>query len=157
MKERDCFGLRPRNDKQLKMDILAFGTHPDDVELFCGGTILCHVALGKKVGIVDLTKGELSSRGSPEIRAKEARQAAKLLGLQVRENLGFADGFFKNDEEHQLAVITAIRKYQPEIVLAPAIKDRHPDHPRAAQLVADGCFLSGLPKIATTSGKKPCT
>jgi len=133
----------------LKLDILVLAVHPDDAELGCGGTILRYVAEGKKVGIVDLTRGELGSRGSAEIRAKEAAAAGEILGLSIRENLGLADGFFKNDEEHQRKVITAIRKYQPEIVITNAYHDRHPDHGRASDLVQDAAFLSGLRKVET--------
>lgn len=134
----------------MKLDILAFGAHPDDVELGCAGTIAKEISLGNKVGIVDLTRGELGTRGSAELRDKEAAVAADILGVSVRENLGFADGFFKNDKEHQLAVIKMIRKYQPEIVLCNAIDDRHIDHPKGSKLVSDACFLSGLLKIETT-------
>jgi len=134
----------------MKLDILAFGAHPDDVELGCAGTILKEVALGKKVGIVDLTRGELGTRGSAEIRDKEAAAAAVILGVSVRENLAFRDGFFVNDEAHQLEIIKMIRKYQPEIVLCNAVDDRHIDHPKGSQLVSDACFLSGLIRIATS-------
>ena len=134
----------------MKLDILAFGAHPDDVELGCAGTILKEVALGKKVGIVDLTRGELGTRGSAEIRDKEAAAAAAILGVSVRENLAFLDGFFVNDEAHQLEIIKMIRKYQPEIVLCNAVDDRHIDHPKGSQLVSDACFLSGLIRIATS-------
>ncbi|WP_435255235.1 bacillithiol biosynthesis deacetylase BshB1 [Tenacibaculum sp. A30] len=133
----------------MKLDILAFGAHPDDVELGCAATIAKEISLGKKVGIVDLTRGELGTRGSAELRDKEAANAAEVLGVSVRENLGFADGFFRNDKEHQLEIIKMIRKYQPEIVLCNAIDDRHIDHPKGSQLVSDACFLSGLLKIAT--------
>lgn len=133
----------------MKLDILAFGAHPDDVELGCGGTIAKEIALGKTVGIVDLTRGELGTRGSAEIRDQEAADAAKILGVSVRENLNMRDGFFVNDEEHQLAVIRMIRKYQPEIVLCNAIEDRHIDHGKGSKLVSDACFLSGLRKIET--------
>jgi bacillithiol biosynthesis deacetylase BshB1 len=132
-----------------KLDILVLAVHPDDAELGCGGTILKHIALGHKVGIVDLTRGELGTRGSAQIRAQEAAAAAKILGLSVRENLELADGFFKNDQEHQLKVIAAIRKYQPEIVITNAYQDRHPDHGRASDLVETAAFLSGLSKIET--------
>jgi bacillithiol biosynthesis deacetylase BshB1 len=132
-----------------KLDILVIAVHPDDAELGCGGTILKQIALGNKVGIVDLTQGELGSRGSAQIRAQEAAAAAKVLGLSARENLGLADGFFKNDEEHQLKVIAAIRKYQPEIVITNAYHDRHPDHGRASELVVASAFLSGLRRIET--------
>lgn len=133
----------------MKLDILAFGAHPDDVELGCAATIAKEISLGKKVGIVDLTRGELGTRGSAELRDKEAANAAEILGVSVRENLGFADGFFRNDKEHQLEIIKMIRKYQPEIVLCNAIDDRHIDHPKGSQLVSDACFLSGLLKIET--------
>ena len=134
----------------MKLDILAFGAHPDDVELGCAGTILKEVALGKKVGIVDLTRGELGTRGSAEIRDKEAAAAAAILGVSVRENLAFRDGFFVNDEAHQLEIIKMIRKYQPEIVLCNAVDDRHIDHPKGSQLVSDACFLSGLIRNTTS-------
>ena len=133
----------------MKLDILAFGAHPDDVELGCAGTILKEVSLGKKVGIVDLTRGELGTRGSAEIRDQEATAAAKILGVSVRENLQMRDGFFVNDEKHQLEIIKMIRKYQPEIVLCNAIDDRHIDHAKGSKLVSDACFLSGLIKIET--------
>lgn len=133
----------------MKLDILAFGAHPDDVELGCGATIAKEIALGKKVGIVDLTRGELGSRGSAEIRDKEASLAKEILGVQVRENLGFSDGFFINDEKHQLEIIKTIRKYKPDVVLCNAIDDRHIDHPKGSKLVSDACFLSGLIKIET--------
>lgn len=133
----------------MKLDILAFGAHPDDVELGCGGTIAKEVALGQKVGIVDLTRGELGTRGTAEIRDEEAKAAAEILGVAVRENLRMRDGFFTNDEAHQLEVIKMIRKYQPRIVLCNAIDDRHIDHPKGSKLVSDACFLSGLTKIET--------
>ena len=133
----------------MKLDILCFGAHPDDVELSCSGTILKEIASGKKVGIVDLTRGELGTRGSAEIRDAEAAKAAEILGVSVRENLGFRDGFFVNDEKHQLEVIKMIRKYQPEIVLCNAIDDRHIDHSKGSKLVSDACFLSGLRRIET--------
>ncbi|HOZ78123.1 MAG TPA: bacillithiol biosynthesis deacetylase BshB1 [Ferruginibacter sp.] len=134
----------------MKLDILAFSVHPDDIELGCSGTLLVEKLQGKKIGIIDLTRGELGTRGTAETRDKEAAAAAKILQLDIRENLAFADGFFKNDEAHQRKVIAAIRKYQPEIVLCNAPEDRHPDHGRSAQLVEDAGFLSGLRKIATT-------
>ena len=134
----------------MKLDILVFAVHPDDAELGCSGTILKHIAAGKRVGIVDFTRGELGTRGSAETRDEEAADSAKIMGLHARENLRFSDGFFKNDESHQLEVIKMIRKYQPEIVLSNALHDRHPDHKRAGDLVNDACFLSGLVKIATT-------
>lgn len=133
----------------MKLDILAFGAHPDDVELGCGATIAKEISLGKKVGIVDLTRGELGTRGSADLRDREAANAAKILGVSIRENLGFADGFFINDKKHQLEIIKMIRKYQPEIVLCNAVNDRHIDHPKGSKLVSDACFLSGLIKIET--------
>ena len=133
----------------MKLDILAFGAHPDDVELGCSGTLAKEIALGKKVGIIDLTQGELGTRGSVDIRYDEAAKAAKILGVHVRENLKMRDGFFINDENHQLEVIKMIRKYQPEIVLCNAIEDRHIDHAKGSQLVSDACFLSGLIRINT--------
>ncbi|MFZ2282621.1 MAG: bacillithiol biosynthesis deacetylase BshB1 [Lutibacter sp.] len=133
----------------MKLAILAIGAHPDDVELGCGATIAKEISLGKKVGILDLTKGELGTRGSAEIRAEEAKNGAKILGVEIRENLGFADGFFVNDEKHQLEIIKIIRKYKPEIVLSNAIDDRHIDHPKGSKLVSDACFLSGLVKVET--------
>ena len=139
----------------MKLDILAFGSHPDDVELSCSGTLLRQVSLGNKVGIIDLTQGELGTRGSADLRLKEAAKAAKIIGSQIRDNLKMSDGFFLNDKEHQLQVITKIRQYRPEIVLCNAIRDRHPDHSKGAHLVADSCFLSGLTKIETKlNGKK---
>jgi len=133
----------------MKLDILAIGVHPDDVELGCSGTIINEIKRGKKVGIVDLTQGELGTRGTIETRYKEAADAAMILGVSIRENLKMRDGFFKNDEEHQLKLISAIRKYQPEIVFGNILHDRHPDHGRAGHLIADSCFLSGLSKIET--------
>ena len=133
----------------MKLDILAFGAHPDDVELGCGGTIAKEISLGKKVGIVDLTRGELGSRGSAEIRDQESAAAAKILKLSVRENLRMRDGFFVNDEAHQMQIIQMIRKYQPEIVLCNAVDDRHIDHGKGSKLVSDACFLSGLVRIET--------
>lgn len=134
----------------MKLDILAFGAHPDDVELGCGATIAKEISFGKKVGIIDMTRGELGTRGSAELRNIEAKNAAIILGVSIRENLGFADGFFKNDKEHQLAVIKMLRKYKPDIVLCNAIDDRHIDHSKASDLVSNACFLSGLLKIETT-------
>ena len=133
----------------MKLDILVMAAHPDDAEMSCGGTIALAIEKGKKVGIVDFTKGELGTRGTPEIRAAEAAAACEILNISVRENLGFRDGFFKNDEEHQMKLIRAIRRYQPEIVLANAIEDRHPDHGKGAALAVDACFLSGLRMINT--------
>ncbi|RZL34647.1 MAG: bacillithiol biosynthesis deacetylase BshB1 [Pedobacter sp.] len=138
----------------MKLDILAFGAHPDDVELGCGGTIAKELHLGKKIGIVDLTRGELGTRGSAEIRDKESAKAAEILGVSVRENLKMRDGFFKNDEEHQLKVIEMIRKYKPEIVLCNAVDDRHIDHGKGSKLVSDACFLSGLRRIETHHDEK---
>ncbi len=132
-----------------KMDVLALGVHPDDVELGCSGTILACIAEGKKVGIVDLTRGELGTRGTAETRKTEAANAAKILGVEVRHNLKMADGFFQNDEINQRKIIQVIRKYQPEIILCNAPEDRHPDHGRSAKLVSDAAFLSGLRKIVT--------
>ncbi len=138
----------------IKLDILAIGAHPDDVELGCSGTIAKEISRGKKVGVLDLISGELGTRGSAEIRDAEAARAADILGLTVRENLAFKDGFFMNDEAHQMAVIEIIRKYQPEIVLCNAIQDRHIDHGKGSKLVSDACFLSGLRKIETNFNKK---
>lgn len=133
----------------MKLDILAFGAHPDDVELGCSGTIAKEISLGKKVGIIDLTRGELGTRGSVEIRNQEAAAAAKILGVSVRENLDMRDGFFVNNEAHQMQIIKKLRKYRPEIVLCNAIDDRHIDHGKGSKLVSDACFLSGLTKIET--------
>lgn len=133
----------------MKLDILVFGAHPDDAELGAGATIAKEVAKGKKVGIIDLTRGELGTRGTAEIRDKEAAAAAKVLGVAVRENLEFADGFFLNDKKHQIEIIKVLRKYRPDIVLCNAIDDRHIDHAKGSSLVSDSCFLSGLMKIDT--------
>lgn len=133
----------------MKLDVLALGAHPDDVELGCGATVAKEVSLGKKVGIIDLTRGELGTRGSAELRDKEAARAAEILGVVVRENLNFRDGFFVNDENHQIEIIKRLRKYRPDIVLCNAIADRHIDHGKGASLVSDACFLSGLRKIET--------
>lgn len=132
-----------------KLDILVFAAHPDDAELGCSGTIASHVARGHKVGIVDFTQGEMGTRGTPEIRLKEADAASKILKLSARENLGFKDVYFQNDEAHQLKLIEMIRKYKPEIVLANAVSDRHPDHGKGADLASTACFMSGLRKIET--------
>lgn len=132
-----------------KLDFLAFGAHPDDVELGCGATIAKLVSQGKKVGIVDLTRGELGTRGSAEIRTKETKEASKILGITIRENMDFKDGFFRNDEEHQLKIIQVIRKYQPDFVFCNAPDDRHIDHPKGSQLIVEASFLSGLTKINT--------
>lgn len=133
----------------IKLDILAFGAHPDDVELGCSGTIAKEVANGKKVGIIDLTQGELGTRGTAETRKEEAAEGARILGVEIRENLKFADGFFVNDQAHQLEIIKVLRKYRPDIVLCNAVDDRHIDHGRGSKLVSDACFLSGLRKIET--------
>jgi N-acetylglucosamine malate deacetylase 1 len=139
----------------MKVDILAIGVHPDDVELSCSGTIAKHIALGKKVGILDLSLGELGTRGNAELRTKEANASAKILGVSFRTQLNMKDGFFENNEAHQRQIIEVIRKHQPEIVLCNAVNDRHPDHGRASQLTSDACFYSGLLKIETMAdGKK---
>ncbi len=141
----------------MKLDILVLVAHPDDAEISCGGTIAKHISFGHKIGVVDLTRGELGTRGTAAIRDQEATAAAKVLGLTVRENLGLRDGFFRNAEEDQLKVVVAIRKFQPEIVLTNAIHDRHPDHGRASDLVYESCFLSGLSKVETKDNGKPQT
>ena len=133
-----------------KIDILAIGVHPDDIELGCAGTIIKHIKLGFSVAALDLTQGELGTRGSAEIRAQEATNAAQILGLKFRENLNFEDGFVSADnKEYQMELIKRIRKYQPKIILCNAISDRHPDHSRSSSLVSKACFLAGLPKIKT--------
>lgn len=132
-----------------KLDILAFAAHPDDVELACSGTLIKHIQQGYKVGVVDLTQGELGTRGTPAIREEEAQKAADIMGLTIRENLGLRDGFFEIHEEDLLKVVHAIRKYQPTIVLANAVSDRHPDHGRGGDLVSRAAFLAGLAKIET--------
>lgn len=134
----------------MKLDILVFASHPDDAELGCGGTIAKHTSLGDKVGIVDLTRGELGTRGTPETRQQEADASAKILGVAVRENLNLEDGFFQNTPESQMTLIRAIRKYQPRIILANAVYDRHIDHGKGASLAYDASFLSGLVKIETS-------
>ena len=139
----------------MKLDILAFGVHPDDVELSCAGVLLVEKLNGKKTGIIDLTQGELGTRGTAETRKQEAMAAAAILGVDVRENLTMADGFFQNDEPHQRQIITTLRTYQPEIILCNAPSDRHPDHGRSARLVADAAFLSGLQKIETAANGIP--
>ena len=139
----------------MKLDILAFGSHPDDVELSCMGTLLKHLAAGHKAGIIDLTRGELGTRGTPETRDQEAADSARIAGLHARENLRFADGFFAHDNAHLLAVIGKIRKYQPAIVLANAVYDRHPDHGKGSRLVSEACFLAGLAKIETHHDGEP--
>jgi len=133
----------------MKLNILAIGVHPDDVELGCSGTLINEIKKGKKTGIVDLTQGELGTRGTIETRYKEAADAAMIIGVQVRENLKMRDGFFKDEEENQMKLIQTIRKYQPEIILANILHDRHPDHGRAGNMIAASCFLSGLSKIET--------
>jgi N-acetylglucosamine malate deacetylase 1 len=133
----------------MKLDILVLAAHPDDAELGCGGTIARHVAMGHKVGVVDLTRGELGTRGTVAIREAEATESARILGLSIRKNLGLPDGFFKNDKAHQLQVVCAIRQFQPDIILANAVYDRHPDHGRAAELAFESCFLAGLSKVET--------
>lgn len=134
----------------MKVDILAIGVHPDDIELGCAGTIINEIKNGKTVAIVDLTQGELGTRGTAETRFTEAADAAKIMGVVARENLKMRDGFFANDETHKLQLIQAIRKYRPEIVLGNILNDRHPDHGRAGHLISDAFFLSGLSKIITT-------
>ena len=133
----------------MKVDILAFGSHPDDVELGCGGSILSAISQGLKVGIIDLTKGELGTRGTPEIRKKESEKASEILGVSFRKNLDFKDGFFINDKEHQLKVVEVLREHKPSIIFCNAVKDRHIDHPKGSKLVSDSCFLAGLSKIKT--------
>lgn len=133
----------------MKLDILAFGSHPDDVELSCAGTLAKEISRGRSVGIVDLTRGELGTRGTAETRDEEAAEAARILGISERINLKFSDGFFENNREHQLEIIKILRKYQPEIIFCNAVIDRHIDHGRGAKLVSDACFLSGLIKIET--------
>lgn len=133
----------------MKVDILAFAAHPDDIELAACGTLMKHIAQGKIVAIVDLTMGQLGSRGSTELRLQEAEKAKEVLGVHYRENLGMEDGWFRNDPEHQLKVIASIRKYKPELVLCNAVRDRHPDHGRSSGLVSEACFYSGLKKIET--------
>lgn len=137
----------------MKLDLLAIGVHPDDIELGCSGTLINEIKRGKKAGLLDLTQGELSTRGTVETRYQESANAAMIIGAVVRENLKMRDGFFKNDEEHQLKLIQAIRKYQPEIIIGNILQDRHPDHGRAGHLISDACFLSGLAKIQTKDEK----
>ena len=133
----------------MKLDILVFGAHPDDVELSCGGTLIKHIRNGLKVGVIDLTQGELGTRGDAKTRAEEALEASEIMGVHLRENLKFDDGFFANDKNHQVCMIKKIRKYQPDIIITNAPSDRHPDHARASQLTIDATFLSGLKKIDT--------
>lgn len=139
----------------MKLHILAIAAHPDDIELSCAGTLIKHAKKGQAVGIVDLTEGELGTRGTPAIRLQEAQDAAKVMGVKVRENAGMADGFFLNDREHQLKLVAYIRKYRPEIVIANALADRHPDHGKGGRLIADACFLAGLRKVETMYEGKP--
>ena len=138
----------------MKLDILAIAAHPDDIELSVAGTLLKHIKMGLKCGIVDITKGELGTRGSGDLRILEATAAAEVLGLSARENLELPDGFFLNAKEHQLVVVAAIRFYRPEIIITNAVTDRHPDHGRASSLVSTSVFLAGLPKIQTTRNGK---
>jgi len=133
----------------MELDILIFGAHPDDVELGCAGTVIKEVQAGKKVGIIDLTRGELGTRGTAESRDSETKAATKIMGVAIRENMDFKDGFFKDDEEHKIALIKKIRKYRPEIVMTNAVSDRHPDHTRGSQITVDACFLAGLEKVVT--------
>jgi len=133
----------------MKLDILCFGAHPDDVELGCGGTIIKEISLGRKIGIIDLTRGELGTRGTVVERDRESNIASSILGIHVRENMNFKDGFFKDDQDHKLSLVKKIREYRPDIVITNAPSDRHPDHPRSSQITVDACFLSGLEKINT--------
>ena len=133
----------------MNLDILIFGSHPDDVELGCAGTVIKEVQKGKKVGIIDLTRGELGTRGTAKIRDAETKDATEIMGVEIRENMNFKDGFFKDDEQHKLSLIKKIRQYKPEIVITNAVSDRHPDHPRGSQITVDACFLAGLEKIDT--------
>lgn len=133
----------------MKLHILAVAAHPDDIELGCAGTLIKHARKGQAVGILDLTRGELGTRGTPELRVQEAEAAARVMGLQVRENAGMRDGFFTNDEAHRLQLVTYIRRWQPDIVIANALEDRHPDHGRGGRLIADACFLAGLRMVET--------
>jgi N-acetylglucosamine malate deacetylase 1 len=139
----------------IKINVLAIAVHPDDAELCCSGTLMMEKLHGKTTGIIDLTRGELGTRGTPELRKLESEAAARIMDLDVRENLQMADGFFQNNEENQRLLIAAIRKYQPEIVLANPLADRHPDHGRAGKLISDSCFLSGLRKIETQDNGRP--
>lgn len=136
----------------MKLDILAIGVHPDDVELGCSGTLINEIKSGKRTGILDLTQGELGTRGTIDTRYEEAAGAAKIIGVKMRENLKMRDGFFENDEENKLKLISSIRKYRPDIVIGNTLHDRHPDHGRAGKMIADCCFLSGLSKVETKDG-----
>ena len=138
----------------MKLDILAFGAHPDDVELSCSGTLLKYKDAGRSIGVIDLTEGELGTRGTKETRREEAKQAGTILGLDIRENLDLGDGWFELNKENKLAVVSAIRAFKPEIIFANAVRDRHPDHGRGARLVRDACFLAGLPKVVTKRNGK---
>jgi len=149
-KEGTSSGQSANKKDAIKLDILAIGSHPDDVELGCSGTLISEVLKGKKVGIVDLTQGELGTRGTIETRRQEAADAARIMGLVARENLMMRDGFFQNDEAHQMQLIRVIRKYRPEVVIANILEDRHPDHGKGGWLAYDSCFLSGLQQIKTT-------
>ena len=133
----------------MKLDILVFGAHPDDVELGCGGTIIKEVQNGKRVGVIDLTRGELGTRGSVKIRDAESKKASQIMGISLRDNMDFSDGFFENTKKNKILLVEKIRNYQPDIVITNALSDRHPDHSRGAQIVIDACFLSGLSKIVT--------
>ena len=143
----DLFNLT--NFLVMKLDILVFGAHPDDVELGCGGTVIKEAQKGKEVGIIDLTRGELGTRGTAETRDIETKIATEIMGVAIRENMNFQDGFFKDDERHKLALIKKVRQYRPDIVITNAISDRHPDHSRSSQITVDACFLSGLEKVET--------
>ena len=138
----------------MKVDILAFGAHPDDVEMGCGGTIAKSTALGKIVGIIDLTKGELGTNGTPELREKEANLASEIIGAKFRLNLEFQDGFIFNNKENQIEVVKAIRKFRPDIILSPTQIDRHSDHGKASDLIYEAAFLSGLAKLETKHENK---
>lgn len=142
------------NSENLKLDILALASHPDDTELCIGGILAKHAAMGQNVGVVDFTRGEMGTRGTAETRDLEAAEAAEILGLKIRENLGFKDALFKNDDEHRMEVIKVLRKYRPDILLINAFHDRHPDHGRAFQLSSDACFMAGLNKLETTLNGK---
>ncbi len=146
--------LYPKSRSPMKLDILAIAAHPDDVDLCAAGTLAKHIEEGRTAGIIDLTRGELGTRGTPELRLQEAEKAAGILRLSIRDNLGMADGFFRNDPDHQIPIIQKIRQYRPSIVLTNAMSDRHPDHGRAAQLVSEACFYSGLIKVETSLGNE---
>jgi len=139
----------------MKVDILFIAAHPDDVELCCAGTVFRHIDQGATVGIVDLTRGELGTRGNADIRFQEATEAAEIMGLAFRENLGLRDGFFEFTDENKFPIIKSIRRHQPEIVITNAVSDRHPDHGRASKLISDCCFLSGLVKIELEENRAP--